>query len=147
MDCRCEIDFSKKINDFTQFLDDFIGSKIASRAGETLFLRKSRFFHEISRCLKTHEKSTKKPLKIKKKSLKIPKQSLKNHGFYSVFAKITFFREFPGGSNFSQNFNDFIRFLGAPDPPKSVPRVGETLFLKKPLFSINFSFFFFFLEI
>ena len=68
MEFPCGIDFSKKIDDFRRFFYDFIGSKIASRAGETLFLRKSRFFHEISRCLKTHEKSTKKPLKIKKKS-------------------------------------------------------------------------------
>ena len=37
MEFPCGIDFSKKFDDFRQFLDDFIGSKISSRAGETLF--------------------------------------------------------------------------------------------------------------
>ena len=65
-------------------------------------------------------------------------------GFLAFLRKSRFSMDFPCGVNFSQNFNDFRGFLGPSDPPKSVSRVGETLILKKPLFSKKIRFFCFF---
>ena len=98
---------NKNFNVFKPFLDDFIGSKIASRAGETLFLRKSRFFHDISKCAENHEKIIKKSLKINKKTLKIMEKSLKNYGFYHSFKKIAFFDGFSMWNRFVLKFQRF----------------------------------------
>ena len=108
----------ENLRPFSRFLEAPKPGKWASRAGETRFPKKARFLEEIWRCWKSHEKVGKKPEDLKKKAWKSLEKAVKNHGFYSVSVKITFFSGISLRREFVLKNERFLRVFRGLGPPK-----------------------------